>query len=90
MAEDPTNASHRSMRAQAYTYLGDAYVALATSREASQGEITQHWNAGRDMYRRSLSVWEEMRSRGILSVPDTGKPEEVTRNIAKCDASLAR
>ena len=90
MAEDPTNASHRSMRAQAYTYLGDAYVALATSREASQAEITQHWNAGRDMYRRSLGVWEEMRSRGILSVTDAGKPEEVARQIAKCDAFLRR
>jgi eukaryotic-like serine/threonine-protein kinase len=90
MAEDPTNASHRSMRAQAYAYLGDAYVALATSREASQGEITQHWNGGRDMYRRSLSVWEEMRSRGILSVPDAGKPEEVAREITKCDAFLGK
>jgi serine/threonine protein kinase len=90
MAEDPTNASHRSMRAQAYTYLGDAYVALAASREASQAEITQHWNAGRDMYRRSLGVWEEMRSRGILSVTDAGKPEEVAREIAKCDAFLRR
>jgi hypothetical protein len=31
-----------------------------------------------------------MRSRGILSVTDAGKPEEVTREIAKCDAFLRR
>jgi serine/threonine protein kinase/tetratricopeptide (TPR) repeat protein len=88
--EDPTNASHRSMRAEAYTYLGEAYLTLTTSKEASAVEITKHWTAARDMFRRSLSVWEDMCSRGILSIPDAGRPEEISREIAKCDAALRR
>ena len=87
VTEDSTNASHRSMRAQAYTYLGEAYSALATSNEVPAAEATKHWTAARDMFSRSLSVWEDMRGRGILSIPDAGKPEEISREIAKCDAA---
>ena len=85
--DDPTNAGQRGMRAQAYTYLGEAYAALAASRKTPPAEAKGHWLAAREMYRQSLKVWEDMRGRGILSVTDAGKPEEVAREIARCDAA---
>ena len=90
IAEDPTNASHRSMRAQAYTYLGDAYAALATSQKVAGTEQREHWRAAREMYGRSLEIWQGLQKGRLLSIPDAGKPEEATRDIAKCDAGLGK
>jgi hypothetical protein len=89
-AEEPTNAYHRDLKAQAYKYLGDAYAALAVSREIPATEKIQHWNAARDVFQRGLSIWEDMRSRGILIPSDASKPEKVAAEIAKCDAALQR
>ena len=78
------------MRAQAYIYLGEAYAELATSKNAATIEQREHWRAARNMYGRSLEIWQGLQKRGILSVPDAGKPEEVARDIAKCDAVLGK
>ena len=40
------------------------------------------------MYVRSLQIWQDMQRRGILTGEDAAKPEEVAREIARCDASL--
>lgn len=90
MTDDPENAMHRGMRAQAYFYLGEGYTALATSKKLATIEQREHWRSARDMYGRSLEIWRSMQDRGILSVPDAGKPEEVAREITKCDVFLAK
>jgi tetratricopeptide (TPR) repeat protein len=88
--EEPTNAYHRDLKAQAYRSLGDAYAVLATSKDAPASERTQHWNAAREMFQQSLSILEDMRSRGILAPSSARWPEEVTREIAKCDTALSK
>jgi serine/threonine protein kinase len=88
--EEAKNATHRSLKAQAYQYLGEAYAVLAASKEVPSSETTHHWSAARDMFQRSFDIWQDMRSRGILEVPDASKPEEVAHQIAKCDAFLGR
>ncbi len=90
MAEDPANALRSSLRAQAYTHLAEAYAALATFKKVATIEQREHWRAARNMYGRSLDIWQGMQKRGILTGEDAAKPQEVAREIAKCDASLTK
>jgi hypothetical protein len=88
--EEPANANHRCLKAQAYRYLGEAYEALAIPKEVPPSETTHHWTAAREMFQRGLDIYEDMRSRGILGGGDMREPDEVTGNIAKCDAALRK
>jgi tetratricopeptide (TPR) repeat protein len=65
VTEEPTNVALRNLKAQAYQHLGEVYSAIATSKEGS-GEIRQLWTAARDIFQRSLDIWDDMRSRGIF------------------------
>jgi tetratricopeptide (TPR) repeat protein len=87
-ADDPASADQRGLRAQVYTYLGETYVALATSGRTRPLEAREHWSAAREMFRRSFAIWEDMRTRGILSVTDAKKPAEAARELARCSDNL--
>jgi eukaryotic-like serine/threonine-protein kinase len=88
--EDPANSNHRSLKAQAYRYLGEAYAALAAATEGSTTQVTQLWTAARDMFQQSLGICEDMHNRGILAPPDTPQVDEVAREITRCDAALRK
>jgi serine/threonine protein kinase/tetratricopeptide (TPR) repeat protein len=89
--DDPNNAGLRSSRAAAYIYLADAYAALASSRVRPSGEAGEHWRAARDMYQRSLDIWQDMRDRGVLNRKDALRFEAVAhREMARCDAVLRK
>jgi serine/threonine protein kinase len=88
--EDPANSNHRSLKAQAYKYLGEAYAALAAATEGSTTQVTQLWTAARDMFQQSLGICEDIHSRGILAPPDAPQIDEVAREIARCDAALRK
>jgi len=90
IAEEPTSADLRSLKAQAYQHLGELYAALGTSNNASLAEVRQYWTAARDMFQRSLDIWNDMRSRGIFPAPKAGKRDKVVREIAECDAALQK
>jgi len=53
-------------------------------------DTRQHWRTARNLYARSLEVWQDMQKRGILTAEDRTKPQEVAREIARCDAALRR
>ena len=53
-------------------------------------ERRAHWQKARGLYAESLAVWQDMQKRGILTAEDRTKPEEVTAEIARCDAALRR
>lgn len=88
--ENPTNRIHRSLKAQAYQYLGEAYVALTTLGKVPSADISQHWTTARDMFGRSSAIYQDMRSRGILSVPDAHQLDEIAGEVAKCDTALRK
>jgi tetratricopeptide (TPR) repeat protein len=89
-ADDPADAAQRGTRAQAYGYLAEAHAALAVSRHTPPGEVRRHWSAARDLFQRSGDIWQDMRRRRILTAIDARKPEAVAREVARCDAMLAR
>ncbi len=90
ITEDATNARQRLNRAQAYENLGSAYLDVATSPKASTSETTQRMSAARDMYRESLNVLDDLRSRGILNAADEVWAKDIAGQLAKCDTALGK
>jgi eukaryotic-like serine/threonine-protein kinase len=90
LKEEPTNAMHRSLKAEAYQFLGETYATIATSKEVASDEITAHWRSAREMFERSLNIREDMRARGISGRQDERQLDEVVSQIAQCDASLPK
>jgi len=88
IAADPTSGTLSSLRGQAYIRVAAIHAALGASANLSAAEKREHWRTAREMYARSLGVWQDMQTRGILTAEDAAKPEELARNIARCDASL--
>jgi serine/threonine protein kinase len=86
--DDPNNAVERSLRAQAFADLGDAYSALAASEPPHPDERQQYWREARGAYVRSLEIWQASLSRGTLTGEDATKPQAVAQRIAECDAAL--
>lgn len=90
IAEDAGNAMHRSLKAQAYQELGEAYSTLAASTQIATSEKTQHWIAARDMFRHSLNISHDMESRGMLGPHDTRQRDRLIAEIAACDTELSK
>jgi hypothetical protein len=56
--------------------------------ESVRGQSENHWQAARDAYQKSLDIYQDMKSKGTLNGADAGKPDELAKDIAKCDAAL--
>jgi eukaryotic-like serine/threonine-protein kinase len=73
---DPSNQQIRGSLASVETGLGHA--------EARRG----HWREARQRFASSQQFWLEMRRRGLLAGAQAALPEELAREIARCDAAL--
>lgn len=83
VATSPTNASARTTLALLDKQLGDSRAALG-----AKGNPTQ-WSAAKDAYQKALDIYVDMKNKGTLSGADSTKPDELAKEIAKCDAALA-
>jgi tetratricopeptide (TPR) repeat protein len=88
ITDDATNAHQRFKRAEAYEYLGYAYLALAASPKVSASEKKERMNAARDMFQQSLNVLEDLRSRGTMDANSEAWARNIAGEIAKCDVAL--
>ena len=88
--EDPANAHHRFLRAEAYQYLGYAYGELAAARKASADASRQHMVAARNQFQESLNVLDDLRSRGALDPASENWAKEIAGEVAKCDVALSK
>jgi tetratricopeptide (TPR) repeat protein len=82
--ESPT---FQSDLAFAYCLMGDLSAQRATATEA---ERATHWREARDWYQKGLELFLNLRQRGLLNGGPAAKPEEVQREIAKCDAAIVQ
>jgi serine/threonine protein kinase len=89
-AQSPMNALKRRDLALTYLGLGAAQTKLASKKMISTDQQKEHWNEARAWYQKSSGIWQEMRSKGTLRGADSGKPDEVAREIIRCDAALDR
>jgi hypothetical protein len=90
ITEDATNAHQRFKRAEAYEYLGYAYLALSALPAASASETRERMSAARDMFRQSLNVLDDLRSRGAMDANSEAWARNIAGEIAKCDTALAK
>ena len=90
IAADPASGTRSSLRGQVYMRVAAAYAALGASAKLGAAERREHWQTARDLYARSLAVWQDMQKRGILTAEDATKPQELAREIERCDAALRR
>jgi serine/threonine protein kinase/tetratricopeptide (TPR) repeat protein len=86
LAASPVNALARSTLAQLYDKLGGYDAQLAAKMD--DGKQTEEWRAAKAAFEKSLGLYQDMKSKGTLSAADAGKPDEIGREIAKCDAVL--
>jgi tetratricopeptide (TPR) repeat protein len=86
LAAAPANAFARNTLAQLNSHLGASRAALAMKTGASKQ--TAEWQAAKDAYQKSLDIYQDMKSKGTLNGADASKPDELTKEIAKCDAAL--
>jgi len=83
VADAPTNASARNNLAQLYAQLGKTYPTRAAAASSKD-----EWRAAKEAFEKSLALYQEMKAKGTLPAADAQKPDEVAREIAKCDAAL--
>ena len=78
----------RYVAADAYSILGNL-AEMAAGKTSSPG---QRWNEARDWYQRSSNMWQTIHNPGARTPAGfaCGNPKMVARQIAKCDAALAR
>jgi len=86
---DPKAITPKEGLAKTYAGIGKLYAGLALSARSASRDQNEKWQAARSNYQKSFDIWQELNSSGRLTGVQTGKPDEITRDIAKCDAALS-
>jgi non-specific serine/threonine protein kinase/serine/threonine-protein kinase len=85
LAASPANALAHNTLAQLCAKLGNYHAQLAAKVDG--GKQIEHWRTARAAYERSLGIYQDMKSKGTLSAADATKPDELAREIAKCEGA---
>jgi non-specific serine/threonine protein kinase/serine/threonine-protein kinase len=89
LAKDPSNAISRAFIADSAAGLGNVYSKLAAAAATSRRDRIRYWLVARSWYQRGYDLWLELRKRGSTTGDEAARPEDLARDIAKCDAALA-
>jgi non-specific serine/threonine protein kinase/serine/threonine-protein kinase len=87
---DPTNVHLRRGLAGLYAKLGDITTRLAPKPTTAAAQRKERWREVRAWYQRSLDIWVTLRRRGLLKETDASELDRITKEIANCDAALAK
>ncbi len=90
LASDANNATAASTQALSLAQLGKCHLLTATSPPADASRRGEHLREAKSAYQRGREIWIALRDRRALSAADSGKIDEATRQIALCEAELAR
>jgi hypothetical protein len=66
------------------------YEGIAADARTPVTKRRESWRQAREWYQHSLEQWQGMQAQGKLSSADASRPEEVSREIAKCDVMLSK
>jgi tetratricopeptide (TPR) repeat protein len=90
VAAGPKNIVARSNLALIYSQLGKVHTVIASKTGTPAKQQIEHWREARDWYQKGLDIYQDMKSKGTLSGADASKPEEVAREVARCDLALRK
>jgi non-specific serine/threonine protein kinase/serine/threonine-protein kinase len=86
----PKNIVARSNLALIYSQLGKVHTVIASKTGTPAKQQIEHWQQARDWYQKGLDIYQDMKSNGTLSGTDASKPDEVAREIARCEQALRK
>ncbi len=89
-ATDVNNAQYRVRLADAVTGAARLYSRMASATDLERSLRVAHWNKARSLYRQGQDLWLELDRGGKLAVTDRQRPQEVARELAGCENSLAK
>jgi hypothetical protein len=78
----------RSFFADTYSDLAEAEATIATSESMAADDRQKRLRSARNLYVRSLEIWQDLETRNIVAPSDRSKKDAVLRKIAACDAAL--
>jgi serine/threonine protein kinase/tetratricopeptide (TPR) repeat protein len=84
---EPTNAVVRASFARSYSAMADGYVALAGDRRSSPDQRRAYTREARDLYRKSVAIWSDMRRLGMLTEHDEAEAGPVATSLAAAEAA---
>jgi tetratricopeptide (TPR) repeat protein len=87
---EPTNAVLRAAFARSYTAMADAYGTLAGDRRSSSGQRRSYSRTARDLYRKSVAIWADMRRLGMLTPHDEAEAAVVATSLTRTEAALGK
>ncbi|MCM3874982.1 MAG: serine/threonine protein kinase [Thermoanaerobaculia bacterium] len=87
---DPTNVFTRASAARAVAGLGSLHATLGADGKTPAARRVEHWRRARSQYRQGLEAFLEMRQAGTLPTGETGEPDRILAEIARCDEALSR
>lgn len=88
MPQDESNQT-RILKATGLNQMGACYMKMTSGSQGSTAAKVEHFRQARDWFRQSLAIWISLRDTGGLGVEDASKPEELAREITKCDAAIS-
>lgn len=74
--------------ALAFSRLGETRALIASNRKLSKAVRDDQWRMAREMFSRSLKIWQDMQNRGALDTSAAAEAEKVAREIERCDVAL--
>jgi tetratricopeptide (TPR) repeat protein len=90
LAADKGNLGTRARVANTRIGLGFAHAALGVNSAFSTDVRAGHWREARAGFHDGLVFWAEMRDTGMASGTEGDIPDQLAREIAKCDEALTR
>ncbi|MGH9454152.1 MAG: protein kinase domain-containing protein, partial [Terriglobia bacterium] len=88
--DGPRNVYVLNGFASTYSGFGDAYAALAAGTNLSAARQVELWRKAKSWYQKSLDIRVDKRNPPSANVLDLEEPKRLARNIAKCDAAVAK
>jgi serine/threonine protein kinase len=76
--------------AYARSALGETYSRLAVQPGLSEASRFASWRKARSWYQESLDTWQLLKQKAPLARWDAAQPDKIAREIARCDAAIAR
>ena len=86
----PASQWARRSLARSCSKLGEVQASLASHIRTPTSRRSQHWHEARSWHQRSLDLFLDTRARDALSGDDARAVDEITNQITKCNAALAK
>jgi non-specific serine/threonine protein kinase/serine/threonine-protein kinase len=87
---DPGNVNTRSLIASNVQGFAIAHAALGADHRRPRATRTAHWREAKSRFQEAHAFWQEMKDKGVAVARDASRPDELSLEIARCDAQLGR